>query len=72
MNSTMSDHIKIPTIDVKKYGGKQVALADGKVIASGQTLADVMREVKKQEPQRSLRDVVFLAVPKSLYVIYHV
>jgi len=50
-----------PIIDVKKYGGRQVAIADGKIIASGKTLEDVIsksrkidlsKEVLEQDPSK--------------------
>jgi hypothetical protein len=35
---------KIPIIDIKKYGGKQVAIAKGKIIASGNTTEEVLKK----------------------------
>ena len=67
----MKDDIKVPSIDVKKYGGKQVAIVDGKIVATGRTLAEVLRKAQEEYPDRSLSDIGVLAVPKSIYVIYH-
>lgn len=63
---------KTPIIDVKKYGGRQVAIVDGKIIASGRTLAHVIALARKRVPHRSLHDIRVFAVPKTLSVIYHV
>lgn len=63
---------KTPIIDVKKYGGRQVAIVDGKIIASGRTLARVIALARKRVPQRPLHDIRVFAVPKTLSVIYHV
>lgn len=63
--------IKTPKIDVKKYGGKQVAIVDGKIIASGKTLEDVLRKTKKLVPSRPLNEIHVFSVPKSLSVIYY-
>lgn len=64
--------IKIPIIDVKKYGGKQVAIMNGKIIASGRTLAEVVELSKKHRPQRTLAEILIFSVPPTLSVIYHV
>ncbi|MFH1462638.1 MAG: DUF5678 domain-containing protein [bacterium] len=61
----------IPTIDVKKYGGKQIAIADDKIIASGRTLEEVIRRVKKLIPSKPLQEVRIFSVPKTLSVIYY-
>jgi orotate phosphoribosyltransferase-like protein len=62
---------KNPTIDIKKYGGKQVAIVDGKVIASGKTLSEVIKKARKIEPARPLHEIAVFSVPKTLHVIYH-
>jgi len=59
----------IPIINVKKYGGKQVAILDGKVIAVGQNLKDVITKVKKSRPSCSLSEIRIFSVPKTLSVI---
>ena len=61
----------IPIIDIKKYGGKQVAIVDGKIIASGQTLEGVIKRVKKLGFSRPLQEVRIFSVPKTLSVIYY-
>jgi len=61
--------LKIPTIDVKKYGGKQVAIVDGKIITSGKTLEEVIKRVKKLRPSKPLHEVRIFSVPKTLAVI---
>lgn len=60
-----------PIIDVKKYGGKQVAIASGRIIASGRTLAEVLRRAKAVAPQKPLNEIRIFSVPKSISVIYH-
>jgi orotate phosphoribosyltransferase-like protein len=60
---------EMPTIDVKKYGGKQVAIADGKIVASGTTLKEVIEKVKLKMPTRPLREIHIFSVPKTLSVI---
>lgn len=61
-----------PTIDVKKYGGKQVAILDGKIIAVGRNLKEVISQVKKSKPSLSLSEIRIFSVPKTLSVIYYV
>ncbi len=62
----------IPIIDIKKYGGKQVAIIDGKIMASGKTLEEVIKRVKKLAPSKPLQEVKIFSVPKTLSVIYYV
>ena len=64
--------IKTPVIDVKKYGGKQVAIVDGKIVASGSTAAEVIRKARRLFPSRPLREFHIFSVPKTLMVIYRV
>ena len=55
-----------PIIDIKKYGGRQVAIAEGKVIAVGNTLAEVIRIAKRRLPGRPLNEIRIFSVPKIL------
>lgn len=64
--------IKMPIIDVKKYGGKQVAVANGRIIASGHTLKEVVELAKKRAPHKPLHEISIFSVPPTLSVIYHV
>ena len=57
-------------IDIERYGGKQVAILDGKVVASGRTLAEVAKRARQKAPKRRLGDFRFLVVPETLHTIY--
>lgn len=63
---------KIPTIDVKKYGGKQVAIVDGEIIAVGNTLKEVIEKARQREPSHSLHEIKIFAVPRTLSAIFYV
>lgn len=63
---------KIPIIDIKKYGGKQVAIVDGRIAASGYTLEEVIKRVRKKIPSKPLNEIRIFSVPKTLAVIYYV
>lgn len=63
--------IKIPKIDIKKYGGKQVAIVDGRIVACGTGLAEVIRKAQKKAPSKPINEIHIFSVPKSLSVIYH-
>jgi carbamoylphosphate synthase large subunit len=67
----MSEDTKIPTIDVKKYGGKQVALIGGEIVAAGRTWEEVLKKARKACPGTPLSEISVFAVPKSIYTIYH-
>lgn len=61
--------VKTPIIDVKKYGGKQVAIVKGRIIASGRTLEEVVKLAKKKAPKQSLDEIHIFAVPETLSVL---
>ena len=67
----MRQKMDIPTIDVKEYGGKQVAVVEGKVVASGRTLKEVLALARKLQPLTPLQEIKVFSVPKSLTVIYY-
>jgi hypothetical protein len=60
----------LPTIDIKKYGGKQVAVVDGKIVASGTSTQAVLDAAKRKIPGATWRDILLISVPKSLNVVY--
>lgn len=60
----------LPVVDVKKYGGRQVAIVDGKVVASGRTLSEVIKKAKSVFSSKPLHEIKVFSVPKSLSVIY--
>lgn len=68
----MKQKFEIPIIDVKKYGGKQVAIIDGKIVAVGYTLEEVINRAKQKFPYRPLQEIHIFSVPKTLPVIYYV
>ena len=58
------------TIDIEEYGGKEVAILDGKIVASGETLQEVLKAAKQQYPDRSQEEFKILAVPQTIPFIY--
>lgn len=61
-----------PIIDVKKYGGKQVAIVKGKIVASGIDTEDVLEQAKRKFPRMTWRDILLVSVPPGLTVVYRV
>ncbi len=61
---------KIPTIDIKKYGGRQVAVVRGKIVASGIATPHVLAKAKKVLPAARWKEIVLVSVPKGLTVVY--
>ena len=57
---------KIPPIDVKKYGGKQIAVIKGKIVASGGDTKEVLSLAKKRAPKAKWTDILLVSVPKGL------
>ena len=62
--------ISIPTIDVKKYGGKQVAIVRGKIVAAGTDTSEVLEKAKGRLPRATWRDILLVSVPKGVTVVY--
>jgi hypothetical protein len=60
----------LPIIDINKYGGKQVAVVDGKIVASGTRTQEVLEAAKRKIPGATWRDILLISVPKSLHIIY--
>lgn len=67
----MKKKVNFPIIDVKKYGGKQVAVVEGKIIASGRTLEEVLFRARRKTPSKPLHEIKIFSVPKTLSVIYY-
>lgn len=61
---------QLPIIDVKKYGGKQVALVRGRIVASGRSTRALLDRAKKRVPMRYHEDIWLFTVPKGLTFIY--
>ncbi|MDP2669322.1 MAG: DUF5678 domain-containing protein [bacterium] len=59
-----------PIINIKKYGGKQVAIVNGKIIASGSDTKTVLGQARKKLPRATWRDILLVSVPKGLTVVY--
>ncbi|KKT30038.1 hypothetical protein A3G55_04405 [Candidatus Giovannonibacteria bacterium RIFCSPLOWO2_12_FULL_44_25] len=68
----MKKTLKVPIIDVKKYGGKQVAVVNGKIVAFGTDTQEVLRSAKRNSPKSTWRDVLLVSVPKGLSVVYRI
>lgn len=66
----MKKGFKIPVLDVKKYGGRQVAIVDGKIVASGKDTKEVIDLAKKNSPKSTWRDILLVSVPKGLTVVF--
>lgn len=62
--------LQTPIIDVKKYGGKQVAIVRGKIVAAGRDTEEVLAEAKRKAPRATWRDILLVSVPKSVTVVY--
>jgi Family of unknown function (DUF5678) len=60
----------VPIIDIKKYGGKQVAVVHGKIVASGTDTQLLLKDVKRQIPGITWQDILLVSVPESLHVVY--
>jgi hypothetical protein len=61
----------LPVIDIEQYGGKQVAIVDGKIAAWGRTWQSVLKKARKKFPTTPIEEIRVLAVPKSLDTLYH-
>jgi hypothetical protein len=60
----------LPIIDIKKYGGQQVAVVHGKLVAAGTDTQAVIEGAKRKVPGITWQDIVLISVPPSLNVVY--
>lgn len=63
--------VKTPSINVKKYGGKQVAILNGRVAVSAKNLEELLNKIKKTKKNKELSEFQIFSVPKTLSVIYY-
>ncbi|TSC73546.1 MAG: hypothetical protein G01um101470_25 [Parcubacteria group bacterium Gr01-1014_70] len=61
---------KIPTIDIKKYGGKQVAVVNGRIVAFGETTREVLERARKKTVHSQWKEILLITVPRGLTVVY--
>lgn len=59
-----------PVIDIKKYGGKQVAIVKGKIVASGMDTNEALKKAHSQFPRARWQDILLVSVPEGLMVVY--
>lgn len=64
--------MQLPIIDVKKYGGKQVAIVDGKIVGVHNDTRVLVAEVRKKFPGVSWQEILLVSVPKGLTVVYKI
>lgn len=59
-----------PIIDIKRYGGKQVAIVGNRIVASGRSTSSVLQKAKKRISKKDHDRIALLIVPRSLPVVY--
>lgn len=64
--------IHTPVIDVKKYGGKQIAIVKGKIVAADTTTEKVLQAVRRKLPRAAWRDILLVTVPEGTTVVYRI
>ncbi|MDP3771972.1 MAG: DUF5678 domain-containing protein [bacterium] len=60
----------LPIIDVKKYGGKQVAIVRGKIVASGDSTREVLVRARRKVSPKDKNAIWLLTVPRGLTMVY--
>jgi len=45
---------KLPIIDIKKYGGKQIAIANGKIVATGKNSVEAFKKAQQRLPEKNM------------------
>lgn len=61
---------KIPVVDFSKFRGKELAIVDGKVAASGRSSKEAFKKAKELFPQKATKEIVLLSVPKEKIFVY--
>lgn len=57
------------TVDIKKYGGKQIAIYKGKIVAVGETTRETLNKAALKYPNVSRVEFRIFGVPKTVYSI---
>ncbi|PIU14733.1 hypothetical protein COT20_02530 [bacterium (Candidatus Gribaldobacteria) CG08_land_8_20_14_0_20_39_15] len=57
-------------INFTKFKGKEIAIVQGKIVASGNSSKAVFAMAKKQFPQLETKDITLLSVPREKVAIY--
>ncbi|MBI4133542.1 hypothetical protein HY478_02930 [Candidatus Uhrbacteria bacterium] len=58
------------TIEIEKYRGLQVAIVQGKIVASGRTTSEAIERACVRFPGINMRDIELFAVPKTFATLY--
>ena len=53
--------MQLPVIDIKKYGGKQVAIVAGKIVGAGDDTHALVKGVKKKFPHVTWREILLVS-----------
>ncbi|MDP3735599.1 MAG: DUF5678 domain-containing protein [bacterium] len=56
---------KLPIIDIKKYGGKQIAIANGKIVAAGKNSVEAFTKARQNLPEKTWRQICSSASRKD-------
>lgn len=62
---------KMPVVDWGKYRGKQIAVVNGKVIASGYRATQVFQQAKDKYPDKTGEEIILGTVPRHRIVAYY-
>jgi len=60
----------LPIINIDQYGGQQVAIVHGKIVAAARDTHTLLAEVQRQIPGITWQDILLVSVPPSLPIIY--
>lgn len=58
------------TVDVNRYGGKQVVIFDNRIIAHGNSTTEALRQASKRFPKIDRSRFILFFVPKTSVFIY--
>lgn len=61
---------RVPVVDFYKFRGKELAIIDGRIAASGKTSKQALEKAKKLFPQKPTKDIVLFSVPKEKIFAY--
>lgn len=61
---------KMPVIDWKKYKGMQVAVVEGKVVASGYTASEVYNKAQRKYPDKPSEEIILASIPRYRRMFY--
>lgn len=72
MSREVAKNKQIPLVDFSKLRGKELAVVEGKIVATGKSSKETFKKAKKLFPKKSSKEIILFSVPKEKVFVYFV